>query len=417
MNFKQTVKLSHFEGALFALMIASTESFLNYYAVKQNISAFQIAILATLPLLCGAMAQISIPKLISEKNLGHSIVWTMLIQVIGVLGILHTVYQQFSYSHLLFFACIYFIGGQSSTPLWIDWASRIIPRRHFRKYMANRSEFTWYLILFFYVSLALLGQYTSWFKTITIFIIGAVARIISCTVQYFIIRRPIPVRPLSPHSQNENTEIKLRIEPNTKKLIFVFIYLTAFFRMAVVMSGPFFYPYMLNELKLSMTSFVILTSMPFLGRAIFFSRWGRAGTHYSAFIGVMIAALYISFIPIIWTLTSNYYYLLGLEIISGIAWGGLELNQVLMIQNFVHHKSRIYLGGHMALSNFLSVIGAIIGSYFISKNYSFYMVFRLSAFFRLAVALCLVLFARRILPFEFKVIAFKNYCKSVFSCH
>jgi MFS family permease len=413
MNFKQTVKLSHFEGALFALMVASTESFLNYYAVKQNISPFELAILSTLPLLCGALAQITIPKLITEKNLGASIVWTMLIQVVGVLGILHTVYQTFSYAHLLGFACLYFIGGQSSTPLWIDWASRIIPRRHFRKYMANRSEFTWYLILFFYVSLALLGQYTSWFKVITIFIIGAVARIISCAVQYFIIRKPMPARPVRAIF-NDDTFVQ---EPKNKKLMFSFIYMTAFFRMAVVTSGPFFFPYMLNELKLSMTSFVILTSMPFLGRAIFFSRWGKNGGHYSAYLGVVITAFYISIIPLIWTFSRNYFYLLGFEIISGIAWGGLELNQVLMIQNFVHQKSRVYLGGHMALSNFLSVLGAVIGSYFMSKDYSFYTIFRLSAFFRFTVAIGLFIAARGFFPIEFRLQSFKSYLKSVFSCH
>ncbi len=413
MNFKQTVKLSHFEGALFALMVASTESFLNYYAVKQNISSFQLAILSTIPLLCGAIAQITIPKFIPDKNLASSIVWTMFIQVVGVVGILYSVYHQFSYLHLLFFACVYFIGGQSSTPLWIDWASKIIPRRHFRKYMANRSEFTWYLILFFYVILALLGQYTSWFKIIAVFIIGALARIFSCIVQYLIIRKPFAERPI----KHQQLEARIVIEDKPKKLIYVFIYLTAFFRMSVMMSGPFFFPYMLNDLKLSMTSFVILTSMPFLGRALSFSRWGKAGTHYSAFLGVISTVFYISIIPIIWTLTKNYYSLLGFEIISGMAWGGFELNQVLMIQNFVHQKSRVYLGGHMALSNLLSVIGAVIGSYLMDKNYSFFTIFQVSAFFRFLVAVCLILAAKNISPFEFSYLAFKNYFKSVFSCH
>ena len=187
--------------------------------------------------------------------------------------------------------------------------------------------------------------------------------------------------------------------------------------MAVVLSGPFFYPYMLNELHLSMTSFVILSSMPFLGRAIFFSRWGKSGIHYSAFLGVILCGLYISFIPMIWTLTRNYYYLLGFEIISGIFWGGLELNQVLMIQNFVHQKSRVFLGAHMALTNFLAVIGATLGSYCLNQNYSYFTVFRLSAGFRLLVITCLALAAHRLFPSEFGIKSLKNYCRSVFSCH
>ncbi|MDD4976730.1 MAG: hypothetical protein PHY93_20410, partial [Bacteriovorax sp.] len=70
MNFKQTVKLSHFEGGLYALMVASTESFLLYYAVKQNVTSLQLALLASLPLALGALSQMLVPKLIADKHLG-----------------------------------------------------------------------------------------------------------------------------------------------------------------------------------------------------------------------------------------------------------------------------------------------------------------------------------------------------------
>jgi hypothetical protein len=69
MNFKQTVKLSHFEGGLYALMVASTESFLFYYAVKQNVTPLQLALLATLPLFLAALAQI----IWGQYCMGHSL--------------------------------------------------------------------------------------------------------------------------------------------------------------------------------------------------------------------------------------------------------------------------------------------------------------------------------------------------------
>lgn len=410
MNFKQTVKLSHFEASLFALMFASTESFLTYYAVKQNITSFELAILSTIPLLLGAFAQILVPKFVSEKNLGVSVVWTMVIQIIGLVGILHTVYQHFSYNALLIYASVYFIGGQASTPLWIDWASRIIPKRHFRKYLANRNQFTWSLILFFYLSFAFLAHFAPWFKIITIFIVGAMARIISCLLQYFLIRKPLPVRAIHQNLLDE----KINLEIKTKKLLFSFIFLTALFRFSVMMSGPFFVPFMLNDLKLSMSKFVILSSITFFGRALFFKRWGRVGKEYSAFLGVIIAALYISSIPLLWTFSRNLNYLIAVEIISGIAWGGLELNQVLMIQNFIHQKSRVYLGVHMALTNFFGVLGAIFGSYLMDQNVSFYAMFNLSSIIRLIIALMLVVAARRFFKEKFTILAFKNYFKAIF---
>ena len=275
MNFKQTVKLSHIEGGLYALMLASTESFLFYYAVKQNTTPMQLGLLNTFPFLMGALAQLILPKLIEEKNLGNSVVWTMMLQIVGVIGILHTVMVHYNFNYLMFFSCIHFIGGLTSTPLWIDWASRIIPKRNFRKYMAGRSSYTWYLILLFYVSLALLAQYTSWFKLIYVFVIGAVARILSCSLQLIIIRgdysQKIKKLAFSKKDKDLVENSKYTLSTDLKKTIWTFIFWTALFRFAVQVSGPYFVPYMVNDLKLSMAHFLILSS----GMKINTNKWRK----------------------------------------------------------------------------------------------------------------------------------------------
>ena len=184
--------------------------------------------------------------------------------------------------------------------------------------------------------------------------------------------------------------------------------------MAVMFSGPFFVPYMVNDLKLSMTSFVVLSSIPFFGRAIFFKRWGRAAKNYNAFWGVIISGLYIATIPYIWTFTTNFYILIFVEILSGIAWGGLELNQVLMIQNFVHEKSRVYLGTQMALANILGVIGAILGSVIMNHQFSYFDLFTYSSIFRMSVVVLMIMATQLILKEEFTLLSLKNYLRSIF---
>jgi hypothetical protein len=53
-----------------------------------------------------------------------------------------------------------------------------------------------------------------------------------------------------------------------------------------------------------MLHYVILSSIPYFGRALFFNRWGRAGKSYAAFYGIQLTMLYISFVPIVWIMTS-----------------------------------------------------------------------------------------------------------------
>ena len=417
-NFKQTVKMSHFEGGLYALMVATTESFLYFFALKQNISTFQLAILTTLPLFLGALAQLFIPKLVSDKHVGLSVVWTMLLQIIGVLGILHTALFQFDFSLLLISTCIHFIGGLSSSPLWIDWAAKIIPRRNFRKYMANRSSYTWSLILIFYISLALLIENTTWFKLSYVFVIGAVARILSCTMQALIIRghfsKNIAQKSVHVHETTKTKSFfQFEIPLNIKSLLFVFIFWSALFRLSVQVSGPFFVSYMLNDLKLSLTQYVILSSIPYFGRAIFFNFWGRVGRGNQAFYSLLLTIFYISVIPIIWTLSRSYFYLIGMEVLAGMAWGGLELNQVLMVQNFVHKRSRDLLGAHMALTNFFGVIGALIGSKMINSEITYAQLFYYSSLLRIIVGVLLLSNALSLKNSQFNLRGYKQYLRKL----
>jgi hypothetical protein len=417
-NFKQTVKLSHFEGGLYALMVASTESFLYFFALKQNISTFDLAILTTLPLFLGAIAQLFFPKFISDKFVGESVVWTMLLQIIGVVGILYTALIEFSFSVLLVSTCIHFIGGLSSGPLWIDWASRMIPRRNFRKYMANRSSYTWTLILFFYIFLALLVENTTWFKLPYVFVIGALARILSCSLQAIIIKGHFSKKLSSTQNSDKinvsfSNFFKFEIPLSIKSLLFVFIFWTAFFRLSVQISGPFFVSYMLNDLKLSLTQYVVLSSIPYFGRAIFFNFWGRVGKGNQAFYGLLLTLFYISIIPVIWTFSKSYSYLLLTEIFAGMAWGGLELNQVFIVQNFIHKRSRDLLGTHMALTNFFGVLGALVGSRMIDSEITYAHLFYISSTMRIIVGLVLLVNAISLRNSHFSVKGCKQYLRNL----
>ncbi len=420
MNFRQTVKLSHFEGGLYALMVASTESFLFYYVVRQNVSALELAVLSTVPLFLGALAQFFLPRLISEKHLGAGIVWAIIIQIIGVSGILYNVASRFNYFSMLFFVCIHFIGGLLTNPLWIDWAARMIPKRNFRKYMAGRSSYTWYLILFFYLSMALLAQYTSWFKLVYIFAIGAVARLCSLGLQTLIIRGEFSSKLKAQaiaNSKREEHHTSHEMPKDLKQYIKTFMIWTAIFKFGTNVCSPFFVPYMLDDLKLSMLHYVILSSIPFFGRALFFNRWGKAGKSYAAFFGIQLTMLYIAFTPLVWIMTRSYFALICLEIISGIAWGGYELNQVLMIQNFVDNSmkegSRVLLGIHMALSNFFGVLGAITGALFLEAKFTFYEVFWVSSGLRFFLAFVLIYKASSMRKSDFTAKHVRTYLRNL----
>ena len=184
-DFQTTLNLSHLEGGLYALMVASIENFLFYYAVERGVSATELGLLATMPLAIGALGQYFLPSIVTEKGLGPWVIWTMFLQVLGVVAITMHALIPLPFIFLLFGTILFYLGGMSSSPLWIDWAQNLIPKRNFRYFIARRNSYTWALILFFFVGFALLNKFFG-LKLSTVFVIGALARILSGFLQIYI---------------------------------------------------------------------------------------------------------------------------------------------------------------------------------------------------------------------------------------
>jgi hypothetical protein len=178
----------------------------------------------------------------------------------------------------------------------------------------------------------------------------------------------------------------LVLAPDVQKTLYSFFLWNGLFRFAANLGSPFFLPYMVNDLKLSTTAYVALTATPLLGRALFLQNWGRASEGTRPFWGVQLSCVFISFLPIMWNFGSSLPYLIVLQILSGIFWGGMEMTQVLMVQNFAYGKARRLLGRQQALLTVFSVLGAAVGGIIIKQGYSIPDIFVLSTVVRLAVA-------------------------------
>lgn len=374
-DFRQTLNLSHIEGGFYALMVAAIENFIFYYAVQTGVSATELGLIATLPLFVGAVGQYILPALVKEKGLGPFVIITMFIQVFGVLGILLHSYFSFPFLWLLISVILFYTGGMSSSPLWIDWAQNLVPQRNFRRFIARRSSYTWWLILFFFIGLALLNRFVG-LSMQNIFLIGFSARVISGFLQIkiqkstYVSLREKNYLDQSWFHQKKNavsdalfkfsdlSEMKFHL----KKTLLVFLIATAGFKFGVQLAGPFFVDYMIKDLKLDMFWFVILYSIPSLGRALFFKHWSRISDEKYIFQSFRMTMFYLAIIPIIWTLSKSLSFLLFMEIFAGMFWGGFELFSVLFVQNFLGKNSRKILGLHMALGSLMGLLGALFGA-------------------------------------------------------
>jgi MFS family permease len=176
----------------------------------------------------------------------------------------------------------------------------------------------------------------------------------------------------------------------------LFATFTYFFilQFAVYIAAPYFNPYMLKELNLNYSSYMFLSSVTLLARVTLYPLIQKLATRLGAIQLVWIGTLLVILNPFFWTLSKNYYFLMGIQVLSGVGWGLQELGVFLLLLERFPANERSHL---LTIINFLNslgmLLGSLLGSYLlrsmsVSLN-GYYFVFTASTLGRLSAALIL----------------------------
>lgn len=365
--------LTFLEGVFFATMVASSESYALYYFTKKGLSDLEVAILSNFPLLCAAFTQLILPRIIRDSKLSLGIIIAYFIQILGLAGLCYSAMVSYTFSLLLLSLVCYWTGGQNSGLFWMDWISHYIPSRDFAQFISRRNAIIVATTLLLYLTISVVVRHSGFFYLV--FFIGMLARSISLLLQYFLFRcvKDFSVKKMV--IAEEGDELK----PETKKILLIFFFWTGLLKFSTHISSCFFIPYMIYDLKLTLVGYVILTAIPYLGRALFLQNWGKASKGHRSFWGIQLSCIMVSTFPALWTLSDNYIFLMLLQLLSGMFWGGHELSLILMVQSVTYAKTRKWMGYHQAFMAVCTVLGAIIGAILLKNNFSYHFVFNLSS--------------------------------------
>lgn len=383
---RQLVRASYFEGAFYALMVGMAETFALFYAVKQNIPLTQLALLSTLPILMGSMSQWVMPQLVQDDKIRRAKLSFYLVQIIGLFCLCKSVVSTDYFPWLFAALSLYWIGGLTSGPFWLQWMVNEVPSKAFGGFLSKRNAFVALCTLVAYISTAAyLNHHATSTDFLIVFAIGTSARVGSFVCQILLSRSSIE------WPQKRAAVSVARVEQLRAPIVWM-ICLTALFKTVVTMASPFFLPYMIHDLHFGIMEYVALTAVPFVGRFIFLAGWGRASQDMRPFIGLQIACLGISLIPAMWAAVPPFPVYVLLELAGGMLWGGFELCTILIIQRFRPKNTLRTLGLHMSLMGAGSVLGAYVGSLFMKDpSHSYRDLFLLSSSLRITVASIIVI--------------------------
>ncbi len=397
-KIKKSLSYSIAEGSFWSVMIGAGEKYLSAFAVFLKATNTQIGLLTSLPTLFSSFGQLLTPKLIEIfKTRKKFIVASIFIQALSWLLILSVFFLgKFKVYYLILFAVIYWIAGSISSPAWSSMMGDLVSPEQKGKYFAKRTKI---IVLIIFIVTALAGLLLDLFKNgperqylgfAAIFLTAMLARLAST---FCLSRQYEPEMTRAKKAEQFSFIEFIKEAPHRNFGLFViFMGLMSF---GVYISAPFFVAFMLYDLKLSYTQFMILLSASLITKYLSYPAWGKLSDKYGNKKILTFTGYLVPFIPILWMFSTNFYYLILVELFSGIAWAGLDLSTFNFVFDTTTPQKRARCFSYYYVFNGVMVfIGTTLGSLIIDHNHLFwtkyYLVFLVSGAVRLLICLLLI---------------------------
>lgn len=389
------------DGAAFGGMVGLGESYVGAFALAIGLGDVAAGLVASVPLVVGGLLQLI--SLRAVAWVGGEKPWVLLgslTQAISFLPLVAAaVYGQLSLPVLLAIVSIYWAGGLATGPAWNTWMETVIPARLRTAFFANRSRLSQATTLAgFLVGGGLLAWFERGGQSLTgfsiMFAIAGVLRLISVGMlarhQPLLDERRLQGDPLVSESdrsmspgQNPDDLLPLEVQPPDRPwaedlpIVSTVVEKSSSFRLlaylvllqgAVQFSAPYFTPYMLQQQGFSYLSFVALISISFVSKILSMSMWVRVARRHSAARLLWIGGIGLVPLSVLWVVSQNFWYLVGVQWVTGIFWAAYELGFFLRFFEVLPKSQRTRL---LTLYNFAHTsaicLGALLGGLMLQR--------------------------------------------------
>lgn len=365
-QLRTNLHLSTADATTFNVMVGLGETYFPVFALALGKGERISGLIATVPMLAGALLQLlalrAVPKLGSYRR------WVVLcatVQALSFIPLSIAAFQGSIPTFLLFLAAaVYWGAGQATVPVWNTWVEALIPSKIRAPYFACRTRLAQFGMLLGVIGGGLAlhfgresGVELSVFG-VTLLLAGAArfasSRCLAAQTDVPFSKQPF-VREVNPTTGKRAAVLT---KSNKRLLSYVFL-----MQGAVYLSGPFFAAYMREHLHMSYFDFVVLIASAFAARIVVLSQLGSFAHRYGAQRLLWVGAIGIMPLPAMWLVSSNFYFLLALQIVGGMFWAAHELAMMLLFIDAIPRHSRMSVLSFYNLGNSAAMAtGTIIGA-------------------------------------------------------
>ena len=368
---KGAQRLVELEAIPFGLQGAFGESFIGPYAVHLGAPKPLIALLSTVPLLCGALLQpLALSLMTRFKSRSNLLVSLLFIQsltwlpVIAV-GFMHLTGEESGWA-LLVAATVYYVSGMLSGPIWNSLVGDLIEPRNRVEAFSRRNLYTGFCMFVGFIVVGVMLKFAAsrnWilYGFAITFMIAAVSRFISSIMLKW---HPSPEYNSSDADYFSFLQFLERsYESNFLKFV-IFVAVTNF---SINISAPFITVYLLRDLSLNYTDYSVAIAAGFVCQLLVMRRWGCILQDVGSRRVLMISSVGFAVTPFLWLFSAKLWWLSLISGIRGALGAGYQLSVSTFLFDAVTPAKRARCAAYSSIINNLSIVlGSLVGGLIVS---------------------------------------------------
>jgi hypothetical protein len=363
------------DAGYFGGMVGCGETYFPAFVLAIGLGETSSGIVASFPLMAGGIIQLMSPIAIGWA--GSFRRWVTIGASLQALSFLPLVYAaltgEASLSALVLVVSIYWATGYSTGPAWNTWMEYVVPPHRRVRFFAGRSRVQQACT---FTALLLSGLLLNWgasrgYTLESFALLFSIAGLLRLASAYHLSLTGDGEIRSGQLSNNRGTRkrtvrrgrSRLGIpvathhdHPGRLSAARLIGYLVCM-QLFVQISGPFFVPYMLSQLQFSYATYIGLVSVAFVSKVASLSLWGRVAERTGA-VNVLWAGG-VGLVPLawLWVLSSNVWWLVFVQALSGVAWAAYELGFFLMFFESMPAGQRTRLLTFYNFANTLAITG------------------------------------------------------------
>ncbi len=395
-HLRKNLTLSLFDALFYSLMVGLSESYVPAFALFLGVGEADVGVLASLPLLLGALLQLVSPWILPHmKSHKRWVVGSTFIQALSLIPLVVLALRgQGSFTALMLACTLYWGAGYAAGPAWNYWMGFLIPRPLSSGYFSLRAIWAQSGVLVGLVAGGLLLQLSTderskaWLYAI-VFGAAAFSRMVSSALLSRKSSEPAPHLATQRYDFFESLKIFLSSQDRRKFFGFLFLFYSG-----VYLSSAFVAPYLLAQNHFSYIEFMACLAVFLLAKVLVSRVTSPLINRFGVEKILLLGAFGVTPLPALWVISDSVGWALFLQTLSGAFWGSFEVCLTLIFFNHIPHKEKVVVLTLHNLFNALAItIGGLLGhlvlNHFGVTKWAYNFLFVLSTSMRLA---CLIPF-------------------------